>query len=164
MAGVPPATSGPPSGGAALDARVLRLIATAIDCCGRPRAGGCGRPPAATERVLAALRRFLREGTPWRGLRATEAEASGATLRRLQGLGIVGGGLAVLTGRLARQLGARQREGDARVAAADLAGGLVTDGGGVPLAVLVLAPMVLTVMVVVRAVPVAPRPTARLRS
>jgi hypothetical protein len=28
------------------------------------------------------LRRFLREGTPWRGLKATEAQASGSTLRR----------------------------------------------------------------------------------
>jgi len=33
-------------------------------------------------RVLATLRRFLREGTPWRSLRATEVGASGSTLRR----------------------------------------------------------------------------------
>ena len=32
--------------------------------------------------MLAALRRFLREGTPWRSLRATEDQASGSTLRR----------------------------------------------------------------------------------
>ncbi len=32
--------------------------------------------------MLAALRRFLREGTPWRGLVATEDQASGSTLRR----------------------------------------------------------------------------------
>ncbi len=33
-------------------------------------------------RVLASLRRFLREGTPWRSLTATEDQASGSTLRR----------------------------------------------------------------------------------
>jgi transposase len=33
-------------------------------------------------RVLATLRRFLREGTPWRSLTASPTEASGATLRR----------------------------------------------------------------------------------
>ena len=32
--------------------------------------------------MLAALRRFLREGTPWRALVATEAQASEPTLRR----------------------------------------------------------------------------------
>jgi transposase len=32
--------------------------------------------------VLGALRRFLREGTPWRSLLATADQASGATLRR----------------------------------------------------------------------------------
>jgi hypothetical protein len=31
---------------------------------------------------LASLRRFLREGTPWRGLSATVDRASGSTLRR----------------------------------------------------------------------------------
>ncbi len=31
---------------------------------------------------MAALHRFLREGTPWRGLTATEDQASGSTLRR----------------------------------------------------------------------------------
>lgn len=31
---------------------------------------------------MATLRRFLREGTPWRGLIATEDQASGSTLRR----------------------------------------------------------------------------------
>ena len=33
-------------------------------------------------RVLTTLRRFLREGTPWRSLRASDEEASGSTLRR----------------------------------------------------------------------------------
>ncbi len=65
-----------------MDFRILRLIATVMDCCERPRGGGPGHPPAETVRVLAALRRFLREGTPWRGLRATEDQASGSTLRR----------------------------------------------------------------------------------
>jgi transposase len=32
--------------------------------------------------VLATLRRFLREGTPWRSLTATADQASGSTLRR----------------------------------------------------------------------------------
>ena len=32
--------------------------------------------------MLATLRRFLREGTPWRSLAATEDQASGSTLRR----------------------------------------------------------------------------------
>ena len=43
---------------------------------------GPGHPPTETARVLATLRRFLREDTPWRGLRATDAMASGSTLRR----------------------------------------------------------------------------------
>jgi transposase len=33
-------------------------------------------------RVLATLRQFLREGTPWRSLKATEEKVSGSTLRR----------------------------------------------------------------------------------
>ena len=33
-------------------------------------------------RVLATLRRFLREGTPWRSLRATEDMVGGSTLGR----------------------------------------------------------------------------------
>ncbi len=33
-------------------------------------------------RVLATLRQFLREGTPWRSLRASADKASGSTLRR----------------------------------------------------------------------------------
>ena len=65
-----------------MDIRILHLIATVIDACGRPRHHGRGHPPTATVRVLAALRRFLREGTPWRSLIATTEQASGATLRR----------------------------------------------------------------------------------
>src|SRR5687767_13910080 len=66
----------------ALDSRILRMIATVIEVCDPPREGGRGHPPADTIRVLATLRRFLREGTPWRSLTATAAQASGSTLRR----------------------------------------------------------------------------------
>jgi transposase len=65
-----------------LDFRLLHLIATVIDACDRPPGRGPGHPPSETIRVVAALRRFLREGTPWRGLRAAEDQASGSTLRR----------------------------------------------------------------------------------
>jgi transposase len=65
-----------------LDFRLLHLIATVIDACDRPPDRGPGHPPTETIRVAATLRRFLREGTPWRGLRATEDQASGSTLRR----------------------------------------------------------------------------------
>jgi transposase len=71
-----------------MDHRTLDLIATVMDACHGERARGQGRghPPAETVRVLATLRQFLREGTPWRGLRATSGKASGSTLRRrLQG-------------------------------------------------------------------------------
>ena len=43
----------------ALDIRILHLIATVIDACGRPRHRGRGHPPTATVRVLATLRRCL---------------------------------------------------------------------------------------------------------
>ena len=65
-----------------MDVRILRLLATVIDYCDPPREGSRGHPPAETIRVLATLRRFLREGTPWRSLTATAAQASGSTLRR----------------------------------------------------------------------------------
>jgi transposase len=65
-----------------LDIRTLGLIATVIERCEGPREPGPGHPAAETVRVLATLRRFLREGTPWRSLRATAAQASGSTLRR----------------------------------------------------------------------------------
>jgi transposase len=66
----------------ALDIRVLDLIATVIEHCEEPDEPGPGHPPAATVRVLATLRRFGREGTPWRSLKATPTQASGSTLRR----------------------------------------------------------------------------------
>ena len=65
-----------------MDRRTLDLIATVIERCEVPGEPGPGHPPAETVRVLATLRRFLREGTPWRSLRATSAQASGSTLRR----------------------------------------------------------------------------------
>jgi hypothetical protein len=65
-----------------LNFRILDLIATVVACCEEPRETGPGHPPAETLRVLATLRQFLREGTPWRSLRATEDKASGSTLRR----------------------------------------------------------------------------------
>ena len=68
------------TGTATLDVRLLHLIATVIDACDRPP--GPGHPPTETIRVVATLRRFLRGGTPWRGLTATGEQASGSTLRR----------------------------------------------------------------------------------
>ena len=65
-----------------MDFRLLHLIATVIDACDQPPIRGPGHPPSETIRVVATLRRFLREGTPWRSLSATPSQASGATLRR----------------------------------------------------------------------------------
>jgi len=65
-----------------MDRGILGLIATVIECCEGRRSGGRGHPPASLVRVLATLRSFLREGTPWRSLRASEEKASGSTLRR----------------------------------------------------------------------------------
>ena len=65
-----------------MDFRILDLVATVIECCEGPREPGPGHPPVATVRVVATLRRFLREGTPWRSLTASAGEASGSTLRR----------------------------------------------------------------------------------
>jgi transposase len=67
-----------------MDRRTLDLIATVMDACLGERTSGRGRghPPADTVRVLATLRQFLREGTPWRSLNATAEKASGSTLRR----------------------------------------------------------------------------------
>ena len=65
-----------------MDTRLLDLIATVIECCEGRGAPGPGHPPAALVRVLATLRQFLREGTPWRSLRASADRVSGSTLRR----------------------------------------------------------------------------------
>jgi transposase len=67
---------------AALRARYFDLIATVIDFCTPPKERGRGHPRSATVRVLATLRQFLREGTPWRSLTATAGKVSGSTLRR----------------------------------------------------------------------------------
>ena len=67
---------------AAVNESILELIARMIEWCEPTRDDGPGHPPTETVRVLATLRRFLREGTPWRSLRATDASASGFTLRR----------------------------------------------------------------------------------
>ena len=65
-----------------MDFKLLNLLAEVIACCDPPPAGGPGHPRSATVRVLATLRRFRREGTPWRSLRASAGQASGSTLRR----------------------------------------------------------------------------------
>jgi transposase len=65
-----------------LDFKLLHLISTVIDVCDHRRGNGPGHPPTETIRVVATLRRFLREGTPWRSLIATADQASGSTLRR----------------------------------------------------------------------------------
>src|SRR3954467_14748548 len=67
---------------AALRVRDLDLIATVIDFCTPPQERGRGHPRSATVRVVATLRQFLREGTPWRSLKATAGRVSGSTLRR----------------------------------------------------------------------------------
>ena len=65
-----------------MDFRDLDLIATVIDFCTPPQEQGRGHPRSATVRVVATLRQFLREGTPWRSLTATAGKVSGSTLRR----------------------------------------------------------------------------------
>lgn len=67
---------------AALNGSILELVARVVGWFEPERDGSPGHPPVETVRVLATLRRFLREGTPWRSLRATAAQASGSTLRR----------------------------------------------------------------------------------
>ena len=65
-----------------MDFRILALIATVVECCQGRRERGPGHPATEIVRVLATLRQFLREGTPWRSLRATKDKASGSTLHR----------------------------------------------------------------------------------
>jgi hypothetical protein len=65
-----------------LDTRFLAMTATLVECVEQPRPVAPGHPPAQTIRVPACLRRFLREGTPWRSLRTDEQKVSGSTLRR----------------------------------------------------------------------------------
>ena len=62
-------------------ARAAALVAGIIDRIeGRPP--GTGRPPMPTIKVVETLRFFVREGVPWRELRATAGRAGGSTLRR----------------------------------------------------------------------------------
>src|SRR3954468_23824546 len=70
------------TGEKALDFRILDLIARITGFCTPAHERGRGHPPTETIRVLATLRQFLREGTPWRSLRATATRASGSTLKR----------------------------------------------------------------------------------
>jgi len=46
-----------------LSESILKLIARVIEWCKPTRDDGPGHPPTETMRVLATLRRFLREGT-----------------------------------------------------------------------------------------------------
>ena len=46
------------------------------------RSLGTGRPPMPTNKVVEALRFFLREDVQWRELRAAAKHACGSTLRR----------------------------------------------------------------------------------
>lgn len=70
------------TGTSALDFKLLHLIVTVTDACQHLPGRGPGHPPTETIRVVATLRRFLLEGTPWCGLTATAEQASGSTLRR----------------------------------------------------------------------------------
>src|SRR5919205_1509229 len=65
-----------------LDFRLLDLIADLIVTCEPPPKYGPGHPRSEVVRVVATLCRFLREGLPWRSLRATVEQVSGSTLRR----------------------------------------------------------------------------------
>ena len=73
-----------------MEFELLGLVATVIDFCAEAGERRVRRPPTRTVRLVATLRRFLREGTPWRSLgrslgRSLAADAglaSGATLRR----------------------------------------------------------------------------------
>ena len=89
---------------AALRVRDLDLIATVIDFCTPPQERGRGHRRSATVRVVATLRQFLREGTPWRSLTATADKVSGSTLRRhleqWAGIGVLAQVHAVLVGML----------------------------------------------------------------
>ena len=65
-----------------MEFRILAMIATVIEFCAGAVDRRRGHPLTATVRVLATLRQFLREGAPWRSLRASAEKASGSTLRR----------------------------------------------------------------------------------
>jgi transposase len=64
-----------------MGSRAAELVAGIIDRM-EDRPFGTGRPPLPTIKVVEALRVFVREGVPWRELRATAGRACGSTLRR----------------------------------------------------------------------------------
>jgi transposase len=64
-----------------MGSRAAELVAGLIDRI-EDRPCGTGRPPLPTIRVVEALKFFVREGVPWRELRATAGRACGSTLRR----------------------------------------------------------------------------------
>ena len=61
--------------------RAAALVAEIIDRL-EDRRYGTGRPPLPTIEVVETLRFFVREGVPWRELRAAAGRACGSTLRR----------------------------------------------------------------------------------
>ena len=61
--------------------RAAALVAGIIDRI-EDRPCGTGRPPLPTVKVVETLRFFVREGVPWRELRAAAGRACGSTLRR----------------------------------------------------------------------------------
>jgi transposase len=64
-----------------MGSRAAELVAGLIDRI-EDRPCGTGRPPLPTIKVVEALKFFVREGVPWRELRATAGRACGSTLRR----------------------------------------------------------------------------------
>jgi transposase len=64
-----------------MTSRAVELVAGIIDRL-EDRPLGSGRPPMPTIKVVATLRFVVREGVPWRELRATAGRACGSTLRR----------------------------------------------------------------------------------
>jgi hypothetical protein len=65
-----------------LNFRPLDLIAQLIATCEALSNGGPGHPHSPTVRVVATLRRFLRDGLPWCSLCPGADQASGSTLQR----------------------------------------------------------------------------------
>jgi hypothetical protein len=60
--------------------KATALVAGIIDRI-ENRPYGLGRPPMPTVKVVETLRFFVREGMPWRELRATTGRACGSTSR-----------------------------------------------------------------------------------
>ena len=64
-----------------MGSKAAALVAGIIDRI-ENRPLSTGRPPLPTIKVVETLRFFVREGVPWRELRATAGRACGSTLRR----------------------------------------------------------------------------------